>query len=588
MGSAGLWEFAPAARRWLAGSIALSTAGSLAGAALLVGVALIVAAVFGGTARAGDVAPALAVLAGIVLLRAVLVGSAEGTAQHAAALVTEAQRQRVTAFLRARHPVAGLDRRSGELVHLVSGDVERLDGYVARYLPARATAGAVPILVAALITVIDPLTLPILLFTGPLLVITLALIGRTTQARAQRRERELAWLDGHFLDMIRGLPTLRLFGRSKEQAATIDAVTHRLARSSLDVLRTAFQTSLVLEWGATAATALVAIAVSVRLMAGDLAFDRALAVLLLTPECFLPVRRLAAQYHVGAAGKTALAALSAVGEAETEPQAVPALSEPPPFVAAPALRVRDLTVRYEGRDRPALDRVSFEADANRLTVIAGESGAGKSTLVAVLLRFIEVTGGSVEADGFDVASLDATAWRRCVAWLPQQPHLFDGSVEENVRLGRPAASDTEVRTALRAAAADAFVDALPNRAASAIGEGGARLSGGEVARIALARALLREAPVLVVDEPTAHLDGETAAAVRSALLDARRTSTVLAISHDPELAAVADRVVTLEAGRVVEVRSAGPAGRRASGRRQATPVAWTAGPPGRIRRADQP
>ena len=588
MGSPGLWQFAPAARRWLAGSIALSTAGSLAGAALLVGVALIVASVFGGTARAGDVAPALAVLAGIVLLRAVLVGSAEGTAQHAAALVTEAQRRRVTAFLRARHPVAGLDRRSGELVHLVSGDVERLDGYVARYLPARAAAGAVPLLIAALITVIDPLTLPILLFTGPLLVITLALIGLTTQARAQRRERELAWLDGHFLDMIRGLPTLRLFGRSKEQAATIDAVTYRLARSSLDLLRTAFQTSLVIEWGATAATALVAIAVSVRLMAGDLTFDRALAVLLLTPECFLPVRRLAAQYHVGAAGKAALVALSAVGETEAEPRAVVTPSEVPPFVTAPALEVRNLTVRYEGRDRPALDRVVFEAEPNRLTVVAGESGAGKSTLAAVLLRFLEATAGSVEADGLDVASLDASAWRRCVAWLPQHPHLFDGSVEANVRLGRPTASDAEVRVALRAAAADVLVDALPNGAASAIGEGGARLSGGEVARVALARALVREAPVLIVDEPTAHLDDGTAAAVRSALLEARRTSTILAISHDPELAAVADRVVTLEAGQVVDVRTAPPDGRRTAGRRQATRVAWTAGPPGRIRLADHP
>ena len=155
--------------------------------------------------------------------------------------------------------------RSGELVHVVTGDVERLDGYVARYLPARAVAVTAPLLIVAVIAVIDPLTLPILLFAGPLLVILLALIGRTTAARTRRRERELAWLDGHFLDMIRGLPTLRLFGRSHEQADAIERVARQLAASSLDVLRTAFQTSLVLEWGATAATALVAIAVSVRL-----------------------------------------------------------------------------------------------------------------------------------------------------------------------------------------------------------------------------------------------------------------------------------------------------------------------------------
>ena len=581
MGSARLWDAAPAARRWLSGSIVLGVGASLCGAILLVGLALVVAAVFEGSASAGDVAPALTALVAIVLLRSVLITLAEGAAQHAASLVTEAQRRDLTATLRARHPVADLDRRSGELVHLVATDIDRLDGYVARYLPARTAAVAVPLLVAALITVIDPLTLPILLFTGPLLVITLALIGRTTEARTRRRERELAWLDGHFLDMIRGLPTLRLFGRSKEQVATIDAVAHRLARSSLDVLRTAFQTSLVLEWGATAATALVAIAVSIRLMAGDLAFDRALAVLLLTPECFLPVRRLAAQYHVGAAGR---AALDALATAEREPEtpirvpAVPALVD-----AAPTIHVRDLAVRYPRRDRPALDALSFDAGANQLTVLAGESGAGKSTLVSVLLRFVQPSGGAVDADGLDIESFEATDWRHSIAWLPQQPHLFDGSVAANVRLGNPGASDAEVRAALRAAVVDAVVDALPDGLATSLGEGGARLSGGEVARIALARALLRGAPVLIVDEPTAHLDPATAARVRGALLDARRTSTVLAVSHDQELAELADHVVTLDRGRVIK-ESAHP--RRPAGRQPVTPMAWTAGPPGRIRVAD--
>jgi ATP-binding cassette subfamily C protein CydD len=582
MASARLWDAAPVARRWLAGSIALGVGASMCGAALLVGVALVVAAVFGGSASAGDVAPALAALVAVVLVRSVLIALAEGTAQHAASLVIEAQRRRVTAVLRSRHRITELDRRSGELVHLVGTDIDRLDGYVARYLPARTSAVAVPVLVAALIAVIDLLTLPILLFTGPLLVITLALIGRTTEARTRRRERELAWLDGHFLDMIRGLPTLRLFGRSKEQVATIDAVAQRLARSSLDVLRTAFQTSLVLEWGATAATALVAIAVSIRLMAGDLSFDRALAVLLLTPECFLPVRRLAAQYHVGAAGRTALETLGTLETQPVAPSLVPA-AVPAPIVAAPALRVRDLTVLYSGRDRPALDVVSFEAEANQLLVIAGESGAGKSTLVAVLLRFVERTAGTIEADGFEIDAIDATAWRRCVAWLPQQPHLFDGSVAANVRLGSPGATDAEVRVALHAAAVDDVVDALPDGPATTLGEGGARLSGGEIARVALARALLRRAPLLIVDEPTAHLDPGTAATVRAALRDARRTSTVLAISHDPALAEMADRVVTLDRGRVVDDTARR---QRPASRRPVTPLAWTAGSPGRIRVAD--
>ena len=575
MRSTVLWNASPNGRRWLTAGIAMGIAASLATAAILVGLALVVAAVFRGGARLADVGTALGAIAGLVVVRAVLSGLADGMAQRSAALVKEGQRRRVADLLRSRHRVAEIDRRSGELVHLVGTEIERLDGYVARYLPARAAAVAVPLLVAALIGVIDPLTLPILLFTGPLLVITLALIGRTTEARTRRRERELAWLDGHFLDMIRGLPTLRLFGRSKEQAATIDDVAGRLAHSSLDVLRTAFQTSLVLEWGATAATALVAIAVSVRLMAGEIAFDRALAVLLLTPECFLPVRRLASQYHLGSAGRTAIETLTALEAVPARPEPVaPAVRSPSPG-SAPRIRVRELSVAYPGRDRPALDRVSLDIEANRLTVVAGTTGAGKSTLAAALLRFIEPAGGTLEADGADLATLDPTAWRRTVAWLPQHPHLFDASVAANVRLGSDAASDDDVLAALRAAAVDAVVEAMPDGLATRLGEDGARLSGGEVARIALARALIRAAPLLIVDEPTAHLDADTAGRVRAALLDARRTSTVLAISHDEALATVADGVVTLEGGRIVTGATDGVGdGRPATPRRKASRVAW--------------
>ena len=304
-GSGRIWRAAPAGRWWLRGAVALGVLAAATWVAVLVAIAQVVAAVFLGGATGATVGPTVVLTAGLVVARAVLVALAGGTAQTAASLVTAGERAVVGDTLRARQPLVTLGERAGELVHVVTADVDRLDDYIARYLPARYLAVVVPLLVVAVIGVIDPLTLPVLLFTGPLLVITLALIGRTTQARTQRRERELAWLDGHFLDMVRGLPTLRLFGRADEQAATIDDVVRRLASSSLDVLRTAFQTSLVLEWGATAATALVAILVSVRLMAGDLSFERALAVLLLTPECFVPVRQLASQYHVGAAGRVA-------------------------------------------------------------------------------------------------------------------------------------------------------------------------------------------------------------------------------------------------------------------------------------------
>ena len=550
--SARLWAAAPRARWWLYGAILLGTAASAAWVALLLLVAAIVAAVFIGGAGPDQLAPTVGVLVAVVAGRSALMVAAAASAQQAASHAKEGERRRIAASLRARKPVSILGERSGELVHFVTADVERLDGYIAAYLPARAAAVIVPLVVAVLIAAIDPLTLPILLFAGPLLVLILALVGRTTRIRTRRRERELTWLDGHFLDMIRGLPTLRLFGRSHEQAETIDRVARRLASSSLDVLRTAFQTSLVLEWGATAATALVAISVSVRLMAGEIAFDRALAVLLLTPECFAPVRRLAGLYHQGAAGR---AALDAIGD-HADDREVATVRAPSALVLAtarsdpPWIRIVDLTARYPEREDPVLRGISLELDPCRLTVLAGPTGAGKSTLVAVLLRFLAPDAGVVEADGTDIAELDPAAWRRRVAWLPQHPHLFDGTVAANLRLGRPGATDDEVRRAARSAAVTGVIEALPLGYETLLGEGGVRLSGGEVARVALGRALLRGAPFLVVDEPTAHLDPVTAGVIRTTLLAARETATVLAISHDPELAALADRVVVLEAGRI--------------------------------------
>lgn len=561
-GSEALWERSPAARRWLTAAILTGILASLAWAAFLVGVAVVVADVLERGLALGPVSPVLLALGAIVVVRAALVTGADGAAQHAASLVKDAQRRWMATILRSRHPVATLDRRSGELVRLVGADIERVDGYVAAYLPARASAVAVPLLVAAIIGLLDPLTLPILLFTGPLLVITLALVGRTTEARTRRRERELAWLDGHFLDMVRGLPTLRLFGRSKEQITTIDAVARRLASSSLDVLRTAFQTSLVLEWGATAATALVAIAVSVRLMAGEVTFERALAVLLLTPECFAPVRRLASQYHVGSAGRIAIESLHR-GVAETTVVVATGTDDTVGArvtrTSAPRIEIRGLTVTYPDRDGPSLDGVSLDLEPNRLTVLDGPTGAGKSTVAAVLLRFVEPSAGVVRVDGLDLAGLDPVAWRRSIAWLPQTPHLFDGSVADNIRLGAPDASDDAIRAAVRAAGVEALIAALPHGLDTRVGEGGARLSGGEVARIGLARALVRDAPLLIADEPTANLDVASAGVVRATLLAARRTATVLVISHDPGLAAIADHRVSLQGGRTrrSEVRSIG-------------------------------
>jgi ATP-binding cassette, subfamily C, bacterial CydD len=561
--TATLWRAAPRARTLLALAVALGLLASGLWYAVLVGLATVIARVFIDGATLDVVSLTIMLMAGLIAVRAILVGASEVISQSAASEVKSSLRGALSGRLLANASAAIAGKRAGELVHLVTEDVERLDEYVARYLPARYSAVFAPALVLFAVAVIDPLTLPILLFAGPLLVLVLALIGRTTQVRTRRRERELAWMDGHFLDMLRGLPTLRLFGRAQEQVETIDRIAHRLAGSSLDVLRTAFQTSLVLEWGATAATALVAIAVSVRLMAGEVAFERALAVLLLTPEFFVPIRGLAARYHGGMAGKEALTGIEAVlgvADRRTVGPVVPSDPVQPTLPPAPVpttldLAINAVSVRFGDRDRPALDALSFDLDAGQYTVLAGATGSGKSTVVALLLRFLEPEEGVITVGGIDLRSIDPVAWRRHIAWVPQHPHLFDGTVADNLRLGRPGATDAEVAAAATAAGAAAFIGTLPAGYATRIGEGGARLSGGERQRLAIARAFVRDAPLLIFDEPTSHLDDEAAAVVRATLRGQRGRRTVLVISHDPAVSTDADRVVVLEGGR----RREGPA-----------------------------
>ena len=270
-------------------------------------------------------------------LRAALLGGNEWLAQRAANRLKGGLRTRFTAHLVALGPAFTSGERSGELVNSALGGIEALDGYVAQFIPARALAALVPALVFLVILWIDPLTTLVLLFAGPVVVLLMALIGGRTRELTERRFADMRWMSAHFLDMLQGLPTLKAFGRSREQATTIAAISKRFGSATMEVLTTAFQTSLVMEWAATAATALVALEVSLRLMADALAFERALAVLLLTPEFFLPLRQLALAYHAGAAGKTAAARIFAVLD---QPITLAPIATTPPAPSARQARHR--------------------------------------------------------------------------------------------------------------------------------------------------------------------------------------------------------------------------------------------------------
>jgi ATP-binding cassette subfamily C protein CydD len=545
-----LWKDHPRARRIVAAAAGLSVAAAVSWVAFALLLSVVVARVFvdGGTLASVD-ALLLAMLA-LAVVRGALLWSSDVVSQRAAGGIQTDLRERLAVALVALGPAAVRGDRIGELVYTAGEGVDALDPYVTRYVPARVLAVLVPVLVAIVVAVLDPWSVLILLVAGPMLVLLLGLIGRRVRDLAERRERELAWMNAHFLDVLRGLPTLKMFGRSTEQAETIRAVSRRQGSSTMDVLRTAFQTTLVLEWGATAATALVAIETSVRLMAGGLTFERALAVLLLTPEFFLPLRRLSAEYHVGRSAAAAAERVYAVLDTPARIH-VPAPGAARPLPARLDVRFDDVVVTYDDGSRTALAGCSLQIPQGQTVALVGPTGAGKTTVANVLLRFVDPEHGRVTVGGVALSELDPAQWRTRVAWVPQQASLFHGTVADNLLLARPDASDDDLVAASIAANAHGFVTALPDGYATPVGEGGARLSGGERQRLALARAFLRDAPFVILDEPTSHLDRESETLVLEAASRLMRDRTVLVIAHRPEPVAGADVVVTLRAGRVV-------------------------------------
>jgi thiol reductant ABC exporter CydD subunit len=549
---------------------------------------VVVAGVFLQGATLASVTPLLLALVALLLLRAAALWLQEVLAQTAAGQVKRTLRADLLAKLARLGPAFTGGERTGELVNTLSAGVETLDDYITQFLPARALAVLGPAFIFLTIFALDPWTTLVLLVAGPFLLLLLALIGGRAKELTERRFRELSWMSAFFLDVLQGLATLKLFGRSREQAANIEEISRHYGKRTMEVLATAFQTSLVMEWAATAATAFVALEVSFRLMNGLLTFDRALAVLLLTPEFFLPLRQMAIKYHAGATGKAAAERIFAILDTPAtvadphnsqftihdSPFTIPSPSLPDgrgsdgaaaslpdgrgsdgaaaslpdgrgSDGAAPAITFSNVAFAYDDGDRPALQDVSFTLPAGKITALVGPTGAGKSTVASLLLRFIEPTGGAILVDGAPLAGLDATAWRRQVAWTPQHPHLFDASVAENIRLARPAADDAAVIAAARAANAHDFILALPDGYATRLGERGARLSGGQRQRIAIARAFLKDAPLLLLDEPTAQLDAANAAALQDALARLMAGRTVLLITHQPEMAGLAQQVVEL-------------------------------------------
>ncbi|MFE9707073.1 thiol reductant ABC exporter subunit CydD [Streptomyces sp. NPDC005930] len=535
-----LLRYARATRFFLAAVVALGAVG----AGLLVAQAMLIAEVVVGAFQHGTsvtgLRTPLLLLVAVACGRALVGWLTELAAHRASAAVKSELRGRLLDRAGALGPGWLSGQRTGSLVALATRGVDALDDYFSRYLPQLGLAVVVPVAVLARIVTEDWVSAAIIVGTLPLIPIFMMLIGWATQSRMDRQWRLLSRLSGHFLDVVAGLPTLKVFGRARAQAESIKRITGEYRQATMRTLRIAFLSSFALELLATLSVALVAVTIGMRLVHGDMALYDGLVVLVLAPEAYLPLRQVGAQYHAAAEGLAAAEDIFSVLE-----RPVPA-SGTGPVPADGALTFEDVTVRYPGRGTDAVTGVNLTVRPGETVALVGPSGAGKSTLLHALLGFVSPARGHLRVGGADLATLDVAEWHARVSWVPQRPHLYAGTIAENVRLARPDADDAAVRRALRDAGALEFVDALPEGTATVLGEDGAGLSAGQRQRLALARAFLADRPVLLLDEPTAALDGATEAEVVDAVRRLSAGRTVLLVVHRPALLEVADRVVRLD------------------------------------------
>ncbi|WP_189590468.1 thiol reductant ABC exporter subunit CydD [Streptomyces massasporeus] len=555
-----LLRYARATRVFLVAVVALGAVG----AGLVIAQAMLIAEVVVGAFQhrmaVSDLGTPLLLLAAVAVGRALVGWLTELAAHRASAAVKSELRGRLLERSAELGPGWLSGQRTGSLVALATRGVDALDDYFSRYLPQLGLAVVVPVAVLARIVTEDWVSAAIIVGTLPLIPVFMVLIGWATQSRMDRQWRLLSRLSGHFLDVVAGLPTLKVFGRAKAQAESIRRITGEYRQATMRTLRIAFISSFALELLATISVALVAVTIGMRLVHGEMDLYVGLVILVLAPEAYLPLRQVGAQYHAAAEG---LAAAEEIFEVLETP--VPASGSA--AVPEGALSFEGVTVRYPGRSTDAVSNVSFGVEPGETVALVGPSGAGKSTLLSVLLGFVRPAEGRVRVGEVDLADADLQQWRSRIAWVPQRPHLYAGTIAENVRLARPGADDDSVRRALRDAGALDFVDALPEGVDTALGEDGAGLSAGQRQRLALARAFLADRPVLLLDEPTAALDGATEAEVVAAVRRLAAGRTVLLVVHRPALLEVADRVVRLEEPEPSAALPAAPAVARGAGTR---------------------
>jgi ATP-binding cassette subfamily C protein CydD len=557
-------------RRSLALSVILGVLGALAVIAQMRFLSEIVNAVFLLHRSLVQVEWLLVFLLAAILLRAMLVWGREVVNRRGAIRVKAEVRKRLFAHLLRLGPMFSRGERTGELVAVASEGIERLDAYVSRYLPQLFLSVLIPVLIIITIWPLDWLSAVLLLFTGPIIPLLMFLVGSYTEKRIEAQWTALSRMSAHFLDVVQGLTTLKIFGSSIVERERITRISNGFRDKTLQVLRYAFLSGAVLEFMTAMAIGVIATTLGVRLIDHGISFASAFFILLLTPEFYRPLQELGVQRHAGmeggAAAKRMIEILSLPAPVDTHAditkskrplginwgRAMASVAPTPLPQGTLTIDFAHITYTYPGKDTPALKDVSFSLLPSTCTAIVGRSGAGKSTIANLLLRFLEGESGCISVNDIPLTELPDDLWREYVALVPQRPYLFYGTVKENIRLARPSAGDDEITQAAEMAGALDFISQLPQGFDTLVGEQGQRLSAGQAQRLAIARAFLKDAPFLILDEPTSSLDPESESLIRDAIERLVQNRTVLVIAHRYNTIALAQQVIVLEHGCAVE------------------------------------
>jgi ATP-binding cassette subfamily C protein CydCD len=530
-----------ATRRYLLAAVAIGVASTLCVVIQAVLLGLIVERAFIAHWPLRRLVAMLGALAAAFLARAALSWLGELAAHRSSASVTSALRRQLLSRAIALGPGWLAGERTGELTSVATQGVEALDTYFARYLPTAVVAAISPPVLLAWVLWSDWRSFIILAVTVSVIPLFMVLLGMEAKRHAERQWERLSSLAAAFYDLLGGLATLRAFGRERAGRRSLEMAADEFRTTTMGTLRIAFLSSLALEVLAAVGTALVALFLGLRLLDGSLHLAVALAVLVLAPEVYLPLRRAAAERILEVLDEALPAAVEMAPAAPARARSVP----------AGPIRFSGLQVRYPGREVPVLDGVELEIAVGEHIAVTGESGAGKSTLLAVLLGFVTPTGGRVSVGGVDLGEIPLRDWREQVAWVPQRPYLVRGTIADNLRLADIGASPAAVARAAEQSGLSGLLARLPDGLETKVGEAGLTLSAGERQRIAIARAVLKAAPVVLLDEPTAHLDAARELSLGEALGAFLENRTVLVAAHRLGLVGRVDRTVRMTAGRLV-------------------------------------